>query len=84
MAYILRPPTVEEKFGRPYALWWCGNRRASSMVKTDGVWETIDFPDILMLEDADAYYLGGHEYELSQAEYDELVAAGYGAYIETV
>ena len=59
MAYILRPPTVEEKFGRPYALWWCGNRRASSMVKTDGVWETIDFPDILMLEDADAYYLGG-------------------------
>ena len=84
MAYILRPPTVEESFGRPYALWWVSNRRGISLVKTSGVWDEVDFPDVLLLEQAEAYYLGGHEYELSQAEYNDLVAAGYGAYIEIV
>jgi len=84
MTYILRPPTVEEKVGRPYALCWHGNRRGISLVKTDGTWDEIDFPDVLLLEEADSYYLGGHEYELTTAEYDDLVAAGYGYLIETV
>jgi hypothetical protein len=50
----------------------------------DIAWDEIDFPDVLLLEEADSYYLGGHEYELSQTEYDDLVAAGYGYLIETV
>lgn len=84
MAYILRPPTVTESFGRPYALWWVSNRRGITLMKTAGVWDQVEYPDMDMIDNADLYFLGGHEYELTQEQYDDLVAAGYGAYIEIV
>ena len=36
------------------------------------------------LEDADAYYLGGHEYVLTQAEAQILIDAGYSDYLEPI
>lgn len=85
MTNILRPPTVEEKVGRPYALWWHGNRRGISLVKTAGVWARVEFPGILQLEAADAYYLGGHEYEVTDTEKAALIAEypDFATYITT-
>jgi hypothetical protein len=36
------------------------------------------------LEDADAYYLGGHEYVVDQAAADILINAGYGDYVTAI
>ena len=36
------------------------------------------------LEDADAYYLGGNEYVLTQAEAQILIDAGYSDYLEPI
>ena len=36
------------------------------------------------LEDADAYYLGGHEYVLTEAEAQILIDAGYSDYLEPI
>lgn len=39
--------------------------------------------DTTGLESADQYFLGGHTYEISDALATELIAAGFGAYINT-
>jgi hypothetical protein len=36
------------------------------------------------LSDADAYYLGGHEYTISDSEAAILIAAGYSSYLTLV
>ena len=36
------------------------------------------------LSDADAYYLGGHEYTISDSEAAILIAAGYSDYLTPV
>lgn len=36
------------------------------------------------LEDADAYYLGGHEYVVDQAAADILINAGYSEYVTPI
>lgn len=36
------------------------------------------------LADADAYYLGGHEYTISDSEAAILIAAGYSSYLTPV
>lgn len=36
------------------------------------------------LADADAYYLGGHEYTVDQSEADILINAGYGDYVTPI
>ena len=40
------------------------------------------FPALSELEASLTYYLGGHEYVLSDAEVASITAAGYGAYIQ--
>ncbi|MEW1959764.1 hypothetical protein [Kineococcus sp. NPDC059986] len=53
-----------------------------SLVKDQGFWKTVE-----MIEDFAAYqtvYLGGYKHWITKAEYDELVTAGYGAYVEVV
>ena len=78
MAYLFNPPTVEEGpagFGR---LFW---RYRIARANTILVYGT---PAVQDTEDADYCYLGGHEYILSQDEYDILVANGYGSSITTI
>ena len=36
------------------------------------------------LANADAYYLGGHNYTLTDAEAQILIDAGYGDYLEPI
>ena len=46
--------------------------------------EATLYPYQNSLEDADAYYLGGHEYTLTDEEAAVLIAAGYGDYLTPV
>lgn len=85
MTYILRPPTVDEGpagFGR--LLYRYKITRADSLIMTNGVVTRQRTFSNVQTDAAEHVYLGGHEYVLSQLEYTQLVAAGYGAYISTV
>ena len=54
-------------------------------MKTAGAWEPVEFPGILQLEAADAFYLGGHEYEVTDTEKAALIAEypDFATYITT-
>lgn len=77
------PPVLPETRGiarrlfRFYGPW----PRGRSVIKVDGVYQTVDTPDQLTLATATEVYLGGHEYPVSQEVADALTAAGYGDYI---
>lgn len=52
-----------------------------SLVKVDGTWMAArlsSYPDLSVLQN---YFQGGHVHTIDQATRDELVAAGFGAYI---
>lgn len=64
---------VAKAFGRHFKLRACGK----TVIKEDGVYRTKSYPTQAELEAADAYYLGGHIYEVSAAEATALTAAGF-------
>ena len=85
MAYLFNPPTVEEGpagFGRLF--WRYRINRANSVLIYGLTTVSVRTPAVQDTEDADYCYLGGHEYILSQDEYDILVANGYGSSITTI
>ncbi len=84
--YLFTPPTVDEA----PASW--GNRlhirvriaRGVTVIKLqDGSFTQQRYPAQTTLEAAQAFWLGGHVHTLEQEDRDDLVAAGYGAYITT-
>jgi hypothetical protein len=54
---------------------------SASVLKTDGLYRQVRHPTAEEIGAAEVAYIGGHEYTLSEAERDDLVAAGYGPYI---
>jgi hypothetical protein len=78
MAFYFLPPTVEEgpagynKLHIRYKL-----TRGITVIKENGVYRQARYPYIEELQNAEAYYLGGHKYEVSVAEKASLEAAGY-------
>ncbi len=85
MTYILKPPTVEEGpagFGNLFYRYKI--TRGDSLIMTGGVVTRQRTFSNVQTNAADFVYLGGHEYVLSPIEYTQLVAAGYGAYIQTL
>lgn len=47
-----------------------------TVILKDGVVTVTDYPDTLTLNEADAYYLGGRDYLLTQSEAQALINAG--------
>lgn len=85
MAYLLRTPTVNEGpagFGRLFYRYKIA-RNDSLLVNGTAV-TRLRTPSVEETQTATYAYVGGHEYYLTQVEYDILVNAGYGAYITTV
>jgi len=85
VAYLLRTPTVKEGpagFGRLFYRYKIDRNDSLLVYGTAVVRQRT--PSVLESQEADYFYLGGHEYYLSQAEYDILTAAGYGQYITNV
>jgi hypothetical protein len=85
MAYLFKPPTVEEGpagFGRLF--WRYRIARANTILVYGTAVASERTPGVDHTQVADFCYLGGHEYYLSTVEYNILVNAGYSAYITTV
>ena len=76
------PPTVDEGIPNAGRLWrfYKITRGVSVLVQGSTVTQT-QYPDQQYLDDFDYVYLGGHSYDISDAEAATLVAAGYGDYI---
>jgi hypothetical protein len=56
----------------------CSNLpRGRSVLKTAGVYRTVDNPSQTDIDAASEVYLGGHVYTVTQAVADALTAAGY-------
>lgn len=58
--------------------------RGLTLIRNLGVWSTTAFPTEDVLKEADMYFLGGHEYEIAQGVYQDLVNAGYGDNVRVV
>jgi len=85
MPYRFVTPTVQEApagFGPLF--YRVELSRGVSVLKVDGTYTDVRYPSQTELEEADAYYLGGHEYEVSDAVAAELTAAGYGEYLTEI
>lgn len=76
--YIFKPPTVREG---PAGGHWLFRRyyldRGISVLKVDGEYYEVRTPSQDETALASIVYLGGHEYEVSDEEAAELIAAGY-------
>jgi hypothetical protein len=81
MAKIFRGPTMRIKLGRNNDLWFVSYPWGKTVVKQDGNWTTIVSPQDSSLDDYDRVLRGGYDNPITDAEADELTAAGYGDYI---
>jgi hypothetical protein len=85
MAYLFKPPTVNEgPAGFGILFWRYKIARADSILVFGTSVLRTRTPAVQDTQSADYCYLGGHEYILTQNEYNILVGAGYGANITTV
>lgn len=55
--------------------------RGVSLLKTDGLYEQVQYPTAEQVDAADITYLGGHVYSIDSAEAADLTSAGYGDWI---
>jgi len=85
MAYLFKPPTVDEGpagFGRLF--WRYRIARANTILVYGTAVQSERTPGVDETQAADYCYLGGHEYIISDPERTILIDAGYGANITTV
>ena len=79
---LLNPPILPETRGIQYELWkfYGGQRVGVSVVLIDGHYVSISYPsqDLLTGTEGIDYFLGGHEYIVSDPVADQLVEDGYG------
>ena len=78
MSYLFVPPVVDEgPMGGNYFFARYPRKQGVSVFRIDGVWYEDRFPIQDDLDQADVFYLGGHEYPVTEAEKNDLEAAGY-------
>jgi hypothetical protein len=78
MAKVFIPPTIEEgPIGGHRLFYYYKMLRSISVLKIDGVYVEIREPSQDEEALATEFYLGGHEYPVSDEVAAELIAAGY-------
>jgi hypothetical protein len=55
--------------------------RGISLMRNNGVWSEIRFPTEDIIKEADKFYLGGSDYEISESSYQSLIDQGFGEYV---
>lgn len=84
MPYRLNVPTYDKPLGET-GLWRFVNLNAgSTLVKTAGHWSVTTSPGTDELTAAQSYYRGGYQYTVSDIVAAELIADGFGAYVELI
>jgi len=86
MPYLFKTPTVlEGPIGENHRLWqFYKLDRGVTVIKANNGYAQVRFPTQDLLDSVEAYYLGGHEYEVSNTEAASLTAAGYGSYLTEI
>jgi hypothetical protein len=86
MPYLFKTPTVlEGPIGENHRLWqFYKLDRGVTVIKANNGYAQVRFPTQDLLDSVEAYYLGGHEYEVSNDEAASLTAAGYGSYLTEI
>jgi hypothetical protein len=81
--FVLRPPSIQETPMADNILHKrFGIHRGISIIKrSDGTYYSTRYPAQTEVEESLATYMGGHIYVVSKTVRDELVAAGFGAYV---
>lgn len=81
-AYVFRPPTQQIPFRFERTRRLIGYIDAGLNVRrTAGTWVTEPYTTADDLAASDRFYPGGRENHVSLGQRDELIAAGFGAYI---
>lgn len=80
--YRLKPQLYEQVYTDYLPFSRYGIDTAKTIIVADNAVTVTDYPNDLDLEAADAYYLGGRWYQLDEAQYQQLVAAGGGYLVE--
>lgn len=70
-------PNPRPRYLNAHARWKGGQRRGRSVLKLNGVYQTIDTPTVDQTHAATEVYMGGHIYTITNITADALVAAGY-------
>lgn len=85
MPYIFKTPTVSEgPIGEHRLFQFYRQDRGVTVVKYNDEYYEVRYPSEDDLAESDAFYIGGHEYVVSDSEADDLTDAGYGDYLEPV
>ena len=78
MAYLFIPPVVDEgPMGGNWLFARYTRKQGTSVFRIDGQWYEDRFPAQDDLDASDVFYLGGHEYYITESEKDDLEDAGY-------
>lgn len=81
--YYFVGPSLRYGHGRRNSpLWWVENAEGVSLLKVNGQWIETLAPTDDELSSATVSYRGGYRTEITGTQKAELVAAGYGSYIE--
>ena len=79
MPYTFKTPTVQEgPIGGHRLFDFYTQARGVTVIKYNDEYIELRYPSEDDFVDADAVYVGGHEYVVSDAEAADLTAAGYG------
>lgn len=77
----LAPPGTGGVAARLFRHYRALKKGVTVIQRQDGIFYLKEYPTQEELDAALLYYLGGHVYTISQAEADDLTAAGYGSLI---
>ncbi len=86
MPYLFKTPTVKEgPAGGRHRLWEFYTLDIGvTVIKINNGYEQVRYPTQDLLDAVELFYLGGHEYEVSNEEAADLTAAGYGDYLTEI
>jgi hypothetical protein len=81
--YYFVGPQLRYGHGRKHSpLWWVENVDGITVLRENGTWRETLAPTGDEIAAAERAYRGGYRTELTGTQKNELVAAGYGSYIE--
>ena len=85
MPYIFKTPVVEEGPIGSHRLWqFYRLERGITVFRIDGNYYETQSVSQEEMDMADVVYLGGHEYEVSDEEADNLIDAGYEEFLTEI
>lgn len=81
--FLFTPPGRVERRGEHPVFGRLPLTRGVSLLRASGIYTQVEDPAAEAVEAAEAAYLGGHVYEVTDEEAASLTAAGYGDWLRS-